>query len=114
MDIFQAIVLGIIQGISAWIPVSSKTQVLLFGTLLYNLPFNDLLAFAIIVHIGDLIASIYLFRQELFIMLFIRPDVEDLKNFSSLSEDKRLFYFMIISLFFTAIVALPIIFICKG
>lgn len=113
MNIFQAIILGIIQGITAWIPVSSKTQVLLFGTLLFNLPFKDLLAFAIIVHIGDLIATIYLFRQELFMMLFSRPGIDDLKNFTILDEGKKLSYFMVISLFFTAIVGLPLYLLVK-
>ena len=109
MDILQAIVLGLIQGITAWIPVSSKTQVLLWGTVLYGLSFKELLSFAIAVHIGDLIASIYLFRAELLSILKIRPDpVKDLKEYAKLDEPKKLAYFMAISLFCTAIVGLPV------
>ena len=114
MDIFQAIILGIIQGITAWIPVSSKTQVLIFGTLLFGLSFNELLSFAIIVHIGDLIATLYLFRKELLAMQSVRPSMSDLKNFTSLPENKKLAYFLVISFFFTAILALPLYLLVKN
>lgn len=109
MDIFQAIILGLIQGITAWIPVSSKTQVIIWGTLLYGLSFKELLSFAIAVHIGDIIASVYLFRNELMGILKVRPDpLTDIKNYEKLDENKKIAYFMFISLICTAIVGLPL------
>ncbi len=108
MDIIQAIVLGIVQGFTAWIPVSSKTQVIIFGTLLYNLPYAQLLSFALAVHVGDIIASLVLFRKEIVAMLGIRPAIDDLKNFSTLDENKKLAYFLAISLVFSAVVGLPV------
>lgn len=108
MDIFQAVVLGIIQGITAYIPVSSKTQVILFGTLLFGLSFKELLSFAIAVHIGDIIASIYLFRKELISMIGIVPKIDEVQKMEQLDEHKKIFYFMGISLFFTALVGVPL------
>ncbi|MCX6771544.1 MAG: undecaprenyl-diphosphate phosphatase [Candidatus Micrarchaeota archaeon] len=107
MDIIQAIVLGIVQGVTAWIPVSSKTQVIIFGTLLYKLPYSQLLAFALALHVGDIIALLVLFRRELLSMLSARPALSDLKNFSSLDENKKLAYFLAISLACSALVGLP-------
>lgn len=114
MDILQAIVLGIIQGFTAWIPVSSKTQVIIFGSLLYSLPYAQLLAFALAVHVGDIIASLYLFRMEIMSMLRERPRLDDFKNFESLGENKRLAYFLAISLVFSAIIGLPTYLLLKN
>lgn len=108
MDIFQAVILGIIQGITAYIPVSSKTQVILFGTILFGLSFKELLSFAIAVHIGDIIASVYLFRKELISMIGIVPKIEEIQKMEELEDRKKMFYFMGISLFFTALVGVPL------
>ena len=103
MDIIQAIILGVVQGFTAWIPVSSKTQVIIFGTLLYKLPYAQLLPFALALHVGDIFASLWLFRKEIISMLGVRPSLGDLKGFGSLGEDKKLAYFLAISLFFSAL-----------
>lgn len=108
MDLFQAVILGLIQGVTSWLPVSSKTQVLLFGTLLFNLPFHDLLSFALIVHIGDLLALFVMFKKEYISLLKVRPKTSDLKNFAILDGDKKLAYYVIFSVIATAIIALPL------
>lgn len=64
MDLFQAIVLAAIQGISAWIPISSKTQVILAADFLFNIPFQTAIAFALALHVGDLLAAGYKYRVE--------------------------------------------------
>lgn len=108
MDFFQAVILGIVQGITAYIPVSSKTQVILFGTILFGLSFKELLSFAIAVHIGDIIASVYLFRKELISMIGVVPKIDEIQKIEELEERKKIFYFMGISLFFTALVGVPL------
>ena len=108
MDIIQAIILGVVQGFTAWIPVSSKTLVIIFGTLLYRIPYAQLLPFALALHVGDIFASLWLFRKEIISMLGVRPSMGDLKGFESLGESKKLAYFMAISLFFSALVGLPV------
>src|SRR3989344_4475361 len=108
MDLFHAIILGIIQGFTAWIPVSSKTQVIIFGALLYKLPFQQLLSFALIVHVGDVLASLWLFRKEINSIVRVRPGLNDLSKYDSLDENKKLAYFLAISLFFSALVGIPV------
>ncbi len=38
MNELYAILLGLVQGISEWLPISSKTQILFASTLLFSLP----------------------------------------------------------------------------
>ncbi|BDB99580.1 undecaprenyl-diphosphate phosphatase [Saccharolobus caldissimus] len=60
------IVLGVVQGISEWIPVSSKTQVLLVSTLLLGLGFSEAYAFGLFMEIGTITAAVIYFRKELY------------------------------------------------
>ena len=62
-DLFLSFILGLIQGLTEFLPISSSAHLLfpssLFGT-------NDLgLSFDIAVHAGTLVAVIYYFRSEL-------------------------------------------------
>ncbi|QKR00790.1 undecaprenyl-diphosphate phosphatase [Metallosphaera tengchongensis] len=66
MDFIElAIVLGIVQGVSEWLPISSKTQILLISSLLLGLSFSTAYAFGLFMEIGTLIAAILYFRREL-------------------------------------------------
>ncbi len=64
IDVLQAVVLGVVQGITAWIPVSSKTQVLLVAHALFSTPFQTAIAFALLLHAGDLVAALVRYRRE--------------------------------------------------
>jgi undecaprenyl-diphosphatase len=114
IDIFQAIVLAIIQGITAWIPVSSKTQVILAGSAFFSLPFKECLAFALILHCGDFIAAIFKYRNEYIgavVAAVTKP--AELASFEKADEIKKEHLFLVISIVATAIVALPAYFIVR-
>ncbi len=108
ISVFEALALGIIQGITDWIPVSSKTQVLITGNIFFGTPVEELLGFALILHIGSLLAAIILFRQE--ISSFIRKPLNprDLNNFNRLPEAKLLQAFVFFAMVATVFVALPL------
>lgn len=65
MDLLEAILLGIIQGITEWLPISSSGHLALaqhlFGT---EVP----VSFDIILHLGTLLAVIAYYRRDLFAM----------------------------------------------
>ena len=63
MDIFQAIVLAIVQGITEFLPISSSAHLILVPELL-GWP-DQGLAFDVAVHVGTLLAVIALLRREL-------------------------------------------------
>jgi undecaprenyl-diphosphatase len=61
MDIVQAIILGIIQGLTEFLPVSSSAH-LVFMTDILGLPQN--VAFDTILHLGTLVAVVGYFRND--------------------------------------------------
>jgi len=60
----QAIILGIIQGLTEFIPVSSSGH-LIFVPVLFGWP-DQGLAFDVVVHLGTLLAVVIYFREKLF------------------------------------------------
>lgn len=75
MTILQAILLGIVQGITEFLPVSSSGHLKLFQ-FLFEIPDpKDLLAFDLVCHLGTLLAIAAVFRKEIHTALTKRPDV---------------------------------------
>ena len=63
MNIFEAIILGIIQGATEFLPISSSGHLVLLPTI-FNLTSPDL-AMTGLVHLGSLMAVLIYFRQDL-------------------------------------------------
>lgn len=114
VGIIEAAVLGIIQGITAWIPVSSKTQVILAGAAFFSLPFKTALAYALLLHVGDFFAAVFRYREEYFgaAMAALKP--KELVLFEKADEIGIEQKFLAISIIATAIVALPAYFLVRG
>ena len=66
MDIFQAIIIGIVQGLTEFLPVSSSAH-LVFTHQIMNNPPN--LAFDTILHVGSLIAVVIYFWNDIIHMI---------------------------------------------
>ncbi len=65
MNLFQAFLLGIIQGLTEFIPVSSTAHLLIFQQLL-GLPSSDLMfGFLVIIQLGTVLSLIVLFWTDL-------------------------------------------------
>jgi len=67
MDMVSAIVLGVIQGLTEFLPVSSSGHLVL-GAHFFGFQENELL-FNVSLHMGTLIAVIFYFRQDLIQMI---------------------------------------------
>jgi undecaprenyl-diphosphatase len=66
MDIFQALILAIIQGITEWLPVSSSAHLAIAQLLMKVSP---PVLFDILLHIGTLLSALIFFRKDIFDML---------------------------------------------
>lgn len=66
MTIFQAIVLGIVQGITEFLPVSSSAHLVITPYLLgWDLREDVIFPFDVLVQLGTLLAVIYYFRRDI-------------------------------------------------
>lgn len=92
LDFFSAGLLGVIQGITEWLPISSKSQVTIAGQLL-GIPASDAFSIAIFLHIGTVLAATWFFRKDIIQILQ--------------QKDKPLLKFLVIALVGTAITGLP-------
>lgn len=106
MDLFSIIVLGLVQGITEWIPISSKTQVtLVYLRFLGGSP-SLVIPILLYVHLGTLFAAIICFRKE----------IQEISGAVLSNSFNRRTYidgktgFLITALFFTGLVGLPILY----
>ena len=58
-------ILGLIQGISEWLPISSKTQVTVASISLLHLTFSQAYTLGLFFEIGTILAAVIYFRKEL-------------------------------------------------
>ena len=76
MNLIHAFFLGIIQGLTEFIPVSSTAH-LLIGQQIFNIPSNDLVfAFLVIIQIGTVLSLLILFWQDILMLIkafFAKP-----------------------------------------
>lgn len=70
MNIFQAIILGIIQGITEFLPISSSGHLVIAPFFLnWQLPAKETFIFNVLVQIGTLVAVIFYFRKDLVLII---------------------------------------------
>lgn len=95
------IVLGLIQGVSEWLPISSKTQVIISSTYLFGLGFNEAYALGLFLEAGTFIAATYYFRREVWRVLLSLVGRGD-------EEGRLLLKFLIVVTLFTALVGVAL------
>jgi undecaprenyl-diphosphatase len=85
------IILGIVQGIAEWIPISSEGLIILIQSNLPNntLSFDQMIETALVLHFGTLLSALVYFRREVVVLLkslvqWKTADVEQQKTLSFL------------------------------
>jgi undecaprenyl-diphosphatase len=89
----EYLLLGLLQGITEWLPISSQGQTVIVSQL-FGMPLDTALDLSIWLHMGTLFAAIAYFRNELRGLFR--------------SESRPLLRFLILSTFFTALVGAPL------
>ena len=67
MTTVQAVILGVIQGLTEFLPISSSGHLVLFSRL-FNVQESSLI-FEVMVHVGTLLAVLVVFRVEVLTLL---------------------------------------------
>jgi undecaprenyl-diphosphatase len=92
VNILYAIIIGLVQGTSEWLPISSKTQVLFASTVLLGFSPAVAYAFGLFMEIGSTGSAVIYFRREV----------------TALFHDRILFKFVLIVTLVTAGIAIPL------
>lgn len=97
MSFFQSIVLGIVQGLTEFLPISSSAHMVLVPSLLgWSFPEEQVFPFGVLVQLGTLLAVIVYFRKDLFkIVRDVLTGLKDRKPFAS--EGARLGWLLVLA-----------------
>jgi len=101
IQLAYSIVIGIVQGIAEWLPVSSKTQVLLASSYLLKLDYQQAYTFGLFMEIGTVLAAVIYFRRYLLDLLRVLAGSKD-------PEKRKLFTYVLVVTLVTGIVGAPL------
>ena len=96
-----AAIIGIVQGISEWLPISSKTQIIVASTYLLKLTFQQAYTFGLFMEIGTIIAAVVYFRKDLTEMIRVLLGSKDKIN-------RKLLIYVVVVTLITGIIAVPL------
>jgi undecaprenyl-diphosphatase len=95
------VLLGVVQGISEWLPISSKTQIIFVSTYLYGFTLAQAYAFGLFMEVGTFFAALFYFRSEVIKVLKALVGRGD-------EEGKFLLKYLVIVTAITAVIGAPI------
>jgi len=98
MSLVQALFLGIIQGLTEFIPVSSTAH-LLIGQTILGLPADDtMFSFLVLVQIGTILSLFVYFWKDLLSIFFdTLKNLGGLKDFASLPSNAKMGWYIILA-----------------
>jgi len=113
MELLHSLLLGFVQGLTEFLPVSSSGHLVIFSALYKFFTHKEMAAATseevfldIILHLGTLIAVLFYFRKDVLNILKGLFDSVKTKNFGS--KESKLGLFLILGTFFTLLVAYPL------
>ncbi|MDG6967769.1 MAG: undecaprenyl-diphosphatase [Nitrososphaerota archaeon] len=101
LQLFHAMLLGIVQGIAEWLPVSSKTQVLLASSYLLNLDYQQAYTFGLFMEIGTVLAAVIYFRGYILDLLRVLAGSKD-------PMKRKLFVYVLVVTLVTGVIGAPL------
>ena len=100
-QILVSAIIGVVQGISEWLPISSKTQVLVASQYLLGLSFSQAYTFGLFMEVGTILAAVIYFRREVRSLIMVLLGKGG-------SDQKSLFTYVFIATLATFIIGVPI------
>lgn len=100
-QLIVSVIIGLVQAVSEWLPISSKTQVLAASQLLLKLNFSQAYTFGLFMEAGTLIAAIIYFRKELWELITVLLGSKD-------AYRRKLFVYVLVTTVITGIIGAPL------
>ena len=101
IQLIYSVIIGIIQGISEWLPISSKTQIIVSSSILLKLDYQQAYTFGLFMEIGTLAAAVIYFRKDLVSMVQVLAGSKD-------ALKRKFFMYILVVTLITAIIAVPL------
>ena len=101
LQLIYSAILGIIQGTSEWLPISSKTQIIVSSSYLLKLTFQQAYTFGLFMEIGTIFAAVGYFRKDL------KEMIQVLLGSKNKMQRKLLIYVVVVTIV-TGIIAAPL------
>jgi undecaprenyl-diphosphatase len=101
IQLLYAIIIGLIQGISEWLPISSKTQIMVASSYLFNINLQQAYTFGLFMEIGTVAAAIIYFRTELYALIQVLLGSKD-------KAKRKLFVYVLTATLITGIIGAPL------
>jgi len=97
MSLLQALIAGVIQGLTEFLPVSSSGHLVIYGALFGDAGGSDL-AFTVFLHIATLLAVIIIFRKDVWLLIreLIGAVADILKGKPNFKTEGRRFLLLVI------------------
>lgn len=103
MDFLLLLLVGFVQGVTEWLPISSSGQSMLAFINLFKLSPEAAFSLALFLHLGTLLAVLVKMRSDVKGIVLRLPDF----------REDRLVQFILVSTFFTGVVGVPVYFLLK-
>lgn len=107
LELIEAVVLGLIQGVVEWLPVSSEGINSLIMVNFFGRTLLDAALYSIWLHTGTLFAAVVYFRRDVYRLARNFPAY--VKNPRNGTQENRITTFLIVSTAFTGLVGLPML-----
>ena len=107
MEFIEAVILGVVQGVVEWLPVSSEGINSLIMVNFFGKTLEEAVVYSIWLHTGTLFAAVVYFRDDVYKLARNLPTY--VKNPKKSTQENRLTTFLVISTIMTGIIGLPLL-----
>ncbi|HUJ85054.1 MAG TPA: undecaprenyl-diphosphate phosphatase [Candidatus Acidoferrales bacterium] len=101
LQLLYSFIIGVIQGVSEWLPISSKTQIIVSSSYLLKLSFDQAYTFGLFMEIGTLFAAVIYFRSELANLIRVLLGSKD-------KGHRKLFWYVLVVTVITGLIGAPL------